>query len=325
MAAGLLDNYSATASPFKNGFNMPYDLIIIGGGPAGITAGIYAARKKINTLLITKDFIGQTGKAFFIENYPGFEGISGIELIEKFKKHLKKFEIEIKEIGVKKIRKVKNKFIVQAEKRENFISKAIILASGRDPRPLEVPGEKELIGRGISYCPTCDLPFFKQKIIAIIGGGNSGFNAAIEAVKYGSKVYILEFSSKVIADEIIQERAEKTGKITVILNAEVKKILGKNEVQGLVYQDRISKKEKTLDVQGIFIMIGEIPATDYIKGLVDFNEKDEIKINSKTGETKTPGLFAAGDVTDVRDNQIIVASGEGAKAALSAYEYLQKL
>ena len=319
---------------------MPYDLIIIGGGPAGITAGIYAARKKINTLLITKDFIGQTGRAFFIENYPGFEGISGIELMERFKKHLKKFEvdetvassshftdarvIEIKEIGVKKIRKVKNKFIVQTGKSENFISKAIILASGRDPRPLEVPGEKELIGRGISYCPTCDLPFFKQKPIAIIGGGNSGFNAAIEAVKYGSKVYILEFSSKVIADEIIQERAEKTGKITVILNAEVKKILGKNEVQGLVYQDRISKKEKTLDVQGIFIMIGEIPATDYIKGLVDFNEKDEIIVDPKNLQTKTEGLFACGDVINVLGGQIVIAAGEGAKAALSAYEYLQK-
>jgi len=301
-----------------------FDLIIIGGGPAGITAGIYAARKKINTLLITKDFIGQTGKAFFIENYPGFEGISGIELMERFKKHLKKFEVEIKEIGVKKIRKVKNKFIVQTGKRENFISRAVILASGRDPRPLEVPGEKELIGRGISYCPTCDMPFFKQKPIAIIGGGNSGFNAAIEAVKSGSKVYILEFSPKVIADEIIQERAEKTGEVKIILNAEVKKILGKNEVQGLVYQDRISKKEKTLDIRGIFIMIGEIPATDYIKGLVDFNEKDEIIVDHKNLKTKTEGLFACGDVTDVLWGQIVIAAGEGAKAALSAYDYLKK-
>jgi len=319
MAAGWQD------SRLGIGFWFMYDLIIIGGGPAGISAGIYAARKKINTLLITKDFIGQTGMAFFVENYPGFEGILGIELMERFKKHLKKFKIEIKEIGVKKIRKVENKFIVQTGKRENFISKAIILASGRDPRPLEVSGEKELIGRGVSYCPTCDMPFFKNKEIAVIGGGNAGFNAAIEATKYGNKVYILEFSPKVIADEIIQERAEKTGKITVILNAEVKKILGKNEVQGLVYQDRISQKEKTLDIQGIFIMIGEIPATDYIKGLVDFNEKDEIIVDPKNLQTKTPGLFAAGDVTDVRDKQIIVASGEGAKAALSAYEYLQKL
>ncbi|XOB41893.1 MAG: NAD(P)/FAD-dependent oxidoreductase [Candidatus Nealsonbacteria bacterium] len=301
-----------------------YDLVIIGGGPAGITAGIYAARKKINTLLITKDFIGQAGKAFFVENYPGFERISGLELIKKFKNHLKKFEIEIKEVGVKKIRKVKNKFIVQTEKRENFISKTVILASGRDPRPLEVSGEKELIGRGISYCPTCDLPFFKNKEIAVIGGGNAGFNAAIEAVRYGNKVYILEFSPKVIAEEITQERAKETRKIKVILNAEVKKILGEKEVREIVYQDRISQKEKTLNVQGIFIMIGETPATDYIKGLVDFNEKDEIIVDPKNLQTKTEGLFACGDVTNVLCGQIVIAAGEGAKAALSAYEYLQK-
>lgn len=320
MAAGLLVNRSAVASLFK----FMYDLVIIGGGPAGITAGIYAARKKIDTLLITKDFIGQTGKAFFVENYPGFERILGLELIKKFKNHLKKFEIEIKEVGVKKIRKVKNKFIVQTEKRENFISKAVILASGRDPRPLEVLGEKELIGRGISYCPTCDLPFFKNKEIAVIGGGNAGFNASIEAIRYGNKVYILEFSPKVIADEILQERAKKTGKIKVILNAEVKKILGEKEVRGLIYQDRISKKEKTLDVQGIFIMIGETPSTDYIKGLVDFNKKDEIIVDPKNLQTKTEGLFACGDVTNVLCGQIVIAAGSGAKAALLAYEYLQK-
>jgi len=293
-------------------------------GPAGITAGIYAARKKLKTLLITKNFIGQAGKAFWVENYPGFEKISGMELMGKFKNHLKKFEIEIKETGVRKIRKIKGKFIVQTGEKDNFVSKAVILASGRDPRPLEVPGEKELIGRGVSYCPTCDIPFFRNKIVVIIGGGNSGFNAAVEAVRHGNKVYILEFSPKVIADEITQERAKKTKKVKIILNAKVKKILGKNAVQGLIYEDRISKKEETLNVQGIFIMIGEIPATDYIKGLVNFNKKDEILVDPKTLETKTKGLFACGDVTNVLGGQIIIAAGEGAKAALSVYEYLQK-
>lgn len=302
-----------------------YDLIIIGGGPAGITAGIYAARKKLKTLLITKNFIGQTGKAFWIENYPGFERITGTGLMRKFKSHLKKFEIKIKEVGVRKIRKIKKKFIVQTEKKENFISKAIILASGRDPRPLEVPGEKELIGRGVSYCPTCDLPFFKNKEIAVIGGGNSGFNAAIEATEYGNKAYILESSPKVIAEEITQERAQKTKKIKVVLNAKIKKILGKNEVQGLIYEDLVSKKEKTLGTKGIFIMIGEIPATDYIQGLVNFNEKDEIIVDPKTLQTKTEGLFACGDVTNILWRQIVIAAGEGAKAALAAYDYLEKL
>ena len=303
---------------------MLYDIIIIGGGPAGITAGIYATRKKLKTLLITENFVGQMGKAFWIENYPGFERISGLDLMEKFKNHLKKFEIEIKETGVKKIRKVEDKFIVQTEKKENFISRTVILASGRDPRPLEVPGEKELIGRGISYCPTCDLPFFQNKEVAIIGGGSSGFNVAVEATKYGNEVYILESSSKVRAEEIIQERAEKTGKVKVILNARVKKILGENEIRGLIFEDLASKKEKTLEVGGVFIMIGEIPATDYIKGLVDFNEKDEIIVDPKTLQTKTEGLFACGDVTNVLCGQIVIAAGEGAKAALSAYEYLQK-
>jgi len=302
---------------------MLYDLIIIGGGPAGITAGIYAARKKLKTLLITKNFIGQAGKAFWVENYPGFKKISGIKLIEKFKNHLNKFEIEIKEIGVKKIRKIKEKFIVRTEK-ENFISKVVILATGRDPRPLEVPGEKELIGQGISYCPTCDLPFFKNQEIAVIGGGNSGFNAAIEAVRYGNKVYILESLPKVIADETTQEKAKRTRKVEIISNAEVKKILGENEVHGLIYEERISKKEKTLEVQGVFVMIGEIPATDYVKGLVDFNEKDEIIVDPETLQTKTEGLFACGDVTNILCGQIVIAAGEGAKAALSAYEYLQK-
>lgn len=303
---------------------MIYDLIIIGGGPAGITAGIYAARKKLNTLLITKNFIGQTGKAFWVENYPGFGKISGMELMEKFINHLKKFKIEIKEVGVKKVRKIKEKFIIQVEK-EKFISKAVILASGRDPRPLEIPGEKELIGRGVSYCPICDLPFFKNQKIIVIGGGNSGFNAAIEATRYGNEVYILEFSPKAIADETTQEKAKRTEKIEVILNAKIKKILGKNEVQGLIYEDLISKKEKSLDVQGVFIMIGEIPATDYVKGLVDFNEKDEIIVDPKTLQTKTKGLFACGDVTDVLCGQIVISAGEGAKAALAVYEYLQNL
>ncbi len=301
-----------------------YDLVIVGGGPAGVTAGIYAARKKLKTLLITKNFIGQTGKAFWIENYPGFKRISGMVLMKKFQNHLKKFEIEIKEVGVKKVRKARNKFIVQTGKRENFISQAVILASGRDPRPLEVPGEKKLIGRGVSYCPTCDMPFFRNKIVAIIGGGNSGFNAAIEAARYGNKVYILEFSPKIIADEITQEKAEKAKRIKVISNSKVKKILGENEVRGLIYENRISKKETILNTQGIFIMIGEIPATDYVKGLVDFNEKDEIKVNPRNNQTKTPGLFACGDVTDLLCGQIIIAAGEGARAALSVYEYLQK-
>jgi len=303
-----------------------FDLIIIGGGPAGITAGIYAARKKLNTLLVTKDFIGQTGKAFHIENYPGFEGISGIELMEKFRKQLEKFEIDINQgEEAKEIKKVKEGFEIRTTQKDRYLAKSIIIASGRDPRLLEVPREKEFLGRGVSYCTTCDAPLFQDKTVAIIGGGNAGFEAALELTNYCPKIYILEVSSKVGADEINQERAKNSGKIEVILNAKVKEIKGKEKVTSLIYENLHKKEKKELPVEGVFVEIGSIPATGFLKDLVDFNEQDEIKINPKTCETKTPGLFAAGDVTDVKDKQIIVAAGEGAKAALSAYEYLQKI
>lgn len=302
-----------------------YDLIIIGGGPAGIAAGIYGARKKLKTLLLSKDFFGQVGKSFLVENYPGFKKISGQDLMRKFRDHLKKFEIEIKEKGVREVQKSKDGFIIDIENKESFTAKAVIIASGRDPRPLEIPREKTFIGKGISYCPTCDLPFFEKKDIAIIGGGNSGFETAIEAVKYCPKIYILEAGEKLLADETLQERARKAKKIEVILNAKVKKILGQNWLEGLIYQDLKEKKDKELKIKGVFIQIGYVPTTSFVKDLVDFNERDEIIIEPKTCQTKTPGLFAAGDVTDVKYKQIVIAAGEGTKAALSAYEYVQKL
>ncbi len=307
----------------KPKFNIMYDLIIIGGGPAGITAGIYAARKKIKTLLITKDFFGQVVSTKEIENYPGFEEISGMELSQKFFKHLKKFEIDIKkEELVKRIKKEGKKFRIQTDKNNHYQSRAVLMASGRDPRPLEVPGEKELIGKGVSYCEVCDGPLFKDKKVAVIGGGNAGFETALDLANYTTLIHILEISSKIRADELLQERIKYSKKIKVILNAKIKEIKGKEKVEAIVYLDRISKKEFIIPIDGIFVQIGSIPATGFVKKLVDFNKSDEIKIDPKTGQTKTPGLFAAGDVTDIKDKQIIVAAGEGAKAALSVYEYL---
>lgn len=308
-------------------FNV-YDLIIIGAGPAGVTAGIYAARKKLTTLLLTRDFVGQVGKAFLIENYPGFEkGIRGAELASRFKSHLQRFEINIKEgEGVNNISQEKDKtFDVQTEKENIFQARAVIIATGRDPRPLEVPGEKEFLGRGVGYCVTCDGVLFQGKAVAVIGGGNSGFDAALELAQYCSKVYILEYTSKVLADEITQERVKKNTKIQVILNADSKEIKGDKFVKGMVYKDRQTDKETELSVQGVFIQIGYIPATGFVKDLVEFNEQDEIMIDPLTCATKTPGLFAAGDVTDISVKQIIAAAAEGAKAALSAYKHLQEL
>ncbi|MBU2578494.1 FAD-dependent oxidoreductase, partial [Patescibacteria group bacterium] len=178
-----------------------YDLIIIGGGPAGITAGIYAARQKLNTLLITKSFGGQIArKAVAIENYPGFEKISGLELIKRLEKHLRKQKIDIERDEVTKLKKIGNRFFVQTKSKHRFQSKAVIVASGADPRPLEVEGEKKYIGRGLSYCPTCDGPLFEGKTVAVIGGGNAGFEAALALSNWAKKIYILEFAPKVGAN-----------------------------------------------------------------------------------------------------------------------------
>lgn len=300
-----------------------YDLVIIGAGPAGITAGIYAGRKKINTLLLSKDFVGQTGKALLIENYPGFEQIEGAELAARFKRHLEKFKIEIKEEDAVELKKNKDFFEIKTKNFE-YSAKGVIIASGAKPKFLGVPGEKEFVGRGISYCTICDAPFFKDKTVAVAGSGNSGVEASLELTKYAKKVYILEFYSKLKADEINQEKIKKNNKIETILSAQIKEIKGEKFVKSIIYQDQNNKKLREIFLDGVFIQIGWEPAADFAKGLVNFNEKNEIEINLLTNETKTPGLFAAGDVTCVPFKQMIIAAGEGAKAALSCYDYLKK-
>jgi len=303
-----------------------YDVIIIGGGPAGVTAGIYTCRQRLKTLLITKEFGGQMAKkAVAIENYPGFEEISGLDLMQKFEKHLKKKKIDIRIDTVRKIRKNKSSFSVLTSSKKEFQAKAVILASGADPRPLEVEGEKKFIGRGVSYCVTCDEPLYAGKEVAVIGGGNSAFEAATALSAYAKKIYILERSSQIRADEENQARVKKIKKVDVLTNVILQRIEGKDFVEKIIYQDSKSKELKTLKVDGIFVEIGTQPATSFIKGLVEFNKVDEILVNPKTGQTTTPGLFAAGDADDVPYKQIVIACGEGAKAAMAVSEYLQKL
>ncbi len=301
-----------------------FDLIIVGGGPAGITAGIYAARKKLNTLLITEDFIGQTGKAFDIENYPGFESIRGIDLVGRFKEHLLKFEVKTKHGKVTRIKNKKNIFQVTIEAGDKFEARAVIVATGRDPRPLEVPGEKELLGRGVGYCVTCDGPLFSGKKVAVVGGGNSGLEAALELGSYCEHVYLLEIREKPAGDELLQSQIEKEDNIDLLTRVKTKEIKGEKWVSSLVYEDLASNKEKEIGVEGVFIEVGYTPATGFANALVDFNDWDEIVVDPRKNMTKTKGLFAAGDVTDIPYKQIVVAVGEGAKAALSAYQYLKK-
>lgn len=303
-----------------------YDLIIIGAGPAGITAGIYAGRNKLNTLIITKDFGGQIArKTVAIENYPGFEKISGLKLIERFKKQLEKQKIEIKKQEVKKIKKIKQKFIILSSDKNKYESKSVIITTGADPRPLEVIGEKEFIGRGVSYCSQCDGPLFTDKTVVIVGGGNSAFETAIFLSKIAEKIYILEYGNMVKADLENQERVKKINKIEIITNAAIKEIKGDKFVKSIVYKNMKNEQDIVLAVDGVFVEIGLQPATSFAKDLVDFNERDEIIVDFETCQTKTPGLYAAGDVNVGQYKQIITACGEGAKAALSACQYLKNL
>jgi len=301
-----------------------YDLIIIGGGPAGISAGIYAARKNINTLLVTKNFGGQiTKKAVTIENYLGFESISGLDLIQNFENHLKKQKIDIELVEVSKLKKSGDGFLIVTKNKDQFESKAVVVASGADPRPLEVPGEKEFIGKGVSYCYNCDGPFFSNKTVAVIGGGNAAFEVALSLSDIAKKVYILECSSSLLADEINQDKVIKTGKVEIIVDAKVKEIKGGKFVESIIYKDKVGEKELALN--GVFVEIGSQPATSFLKDLVDFNERDEIVVDLENCQTKTPGLFAAGDVNIGRIKQIVTAAGEGATAALFAYQYIKSI
>lgn len=300
-----------------------YDIIIIGMGPAGITAGIYAQRQNLNCLIIGKSFGGQmASKAVDIENYPGFDKISGFELIEKMVEHLKKREISIFERRVVRISK-KDVFEVLSDSGEIFLGKALIIATGAEPRHLGIENEKEFIGKGVSYCTTCDGPLFKNKDVAIIGGGDAGFESARFFSKYANKVYLMEKGSRFLASEENQEIIKGFyPKVETFLNVEIQKVSGDKFVTGLGYKDLQSGEVKSLAVSGIFVQIGYVPANDLVRDMVDLNEKGEIIIDNENMQTRTEGLFAAGDVASGRVKQIIVACSDGAKAAIAAYKYL---
>ena len=302
-----------------------YDLIIIGGGPAGITAGIYAARKKINTLLLTKDFFGQIGSTGCVDNWPGEMGVGGLALMQKLEQHLRQFPIEI-QAGEKAISVAKEKggFSVRSESGKEFSSRALIVATGKTARKLGIEGEKDFLGKGLSYCAICDAPFFRDKRVAVVGGGNAGFETALDLAKYVSRVVILERSAKFLADELLQEQIKATAKIEVLLNTELQKVEGNGKVQSITYSDLTTQKTFQQPMDGVFVQIGSLPAVDFLGKLVKLNKNGEIKIDFESCATSQRGVFAAGDVTDVSWKQMIIAAGEGAKAALGAYEYLQK-
>ncbi len=295
-----------------------YDLIIIGAGPAGITASVYAARKRMNLLVISKDIGGQAALSGDIENYTGYQFITGPELAQKFEEHMHKFNIALKENEeVVEIKKVDDKTLVKTNK-GNYEAKTTIIASGKRSRELNVPGEKEFRNKGLTYCATCDAPLFSGKVVAVIGGGNSALDAALQLIKIAKHVYIINITSVLDGDAIMREKINASEIVTVLNNSQVTDILGDRMVAGIKIK-REGKLER-LDVQGVFIEIGLIPNSEFTKD-IEKNQFGEIKVNS-CNETNIPGVFAAGDVTDVPEKQIIIAAGEGSKAALSAFRYL---
>ena len=298
------------------------DLIIIGAGPASFTAGIYSTRREMNTLIISKDIGGQIIWAHEIENYPGFKNINNFELINLFKDHVISSGAKIIENEVSSIEKRKEIFTINTINNEKFQSKAVILALGLIPKKLNIKGENELSGKGISYCANCDGPFYRNKTVAVIGGGNSAFDAAEVMSKIAKNVFLLNRTNTYKAFDSLVNKVKNTKNIEIINNAESQEIIGTNKVEKLLYKDLENNKNRELYIDGIFVEIGRVANTKFISNLVDLDNYGQILVD-KNQMTKTPGLFAAGDVVSGEYKQISVASGQGTIAALAAYQYLQ--
>lgn len=304
-----------------------YETIIIGGGPAAVAAGVYAARKRMDSLLVTESFHGQSVVAANIENWIGTISISGYELAEKLEEHLRAQEgIEIRTgERVQQIREAGGIFAVVSDKNQ-YQSKTVIICTGGRDRRLGVPGEDEFAGRGVAYCSTCDAPLFKDKAVAVVGGGNAGLEAVIDLMPYASSITLLVRENMPSGDPQTFEEIKKRDKVTILPNSEVQEIIGDGTLSGLKYRDLLTQEEREIAVQGVFVEVGMVPNSEIAKGLVELNENCEIKIvNPCTGETSKKGVYAAGDVSDERYKQNNIAAGDAIKAVLSAYRYLQQL
>lgn len=299
-----------------------YDTVVVGMGPAGMTAAVYSARKKMNTLVIGKERGGQIVLASEVENYMGFQYISGPELMKKFEEHLKTYPVKIKQVEVERIDMADGHFVLKCKGEEKIATKTVIYAAGHFPRRLNVPGEKKFTGRGVSYCTVCDGPLFAGKKVAVIGGGNSALEAAHDLINIADHVNVVSLKEWV-ADPVLADKVQGANNITKYVGYDTKSIDGDKLVQGITLKSLETGEEKKLAVEGVFIHIGSIPSNGPVKDLVELNEKGEIMVDCSCN-TNVPGFFAAGDVTNIPEKQVIVAAGEGAKASLSAYRYLTR-
>ena len=314
---------------------MIYDIIIIGGGPAGAAAGVYSARKKLKTLIIAESFGGQSIVSDSIENWIGVKKITGLELAKMLEEHVRAYEnVEIKMpekvVSVNPVRnqvsngvkEISSGWEVSTDKNNIYQSKTLIVASGGRRRHLNILGEDKFEGKGVSYCSTCDAPVFINKPVAVIGGGDAGLETVIDLMSYASKIYLISNKESLTGDPSTQKEIQKSDKVSVIMNADIQEILGDKFVSGLKYLDKNDNQIKELKIEGIFVEIGSVPNSEFVKDLVGTNQKGEIVVDHKTGATSRPGIFAAGDVTDEIYKQNNISAGDGVIAALSAYNYL---
>ncbi len=310
-----------TDTPDKGSF----DTVIAGAGPAGITAGVYLGRKRINTIIISPDLGGQVLWTSDVENYPGYGVISGYELAENMKAQLMIQQVylrmgdSIDSLDINKNGGGRVRTALGAE----YTFKTLVIASGKRSRPLGVPGEEKFVGRGITYCATCDGPLYRGKPVAVIGGGNSALTSANELLDLGCRVHLVNIQPGFQADKILVERAKSREGITFYSDHRVGKILGDTRVTGITVIDNKTEESTDIEVNGVFVEIGLIPNSSFAEGVVGMNDKKEIKVNCKC-ETDVISVFAAGDVTNVPNKQIVIAAGEGAKSALSVSAYLLK-
>lgn len=298
-----------------------YDVTIVGMGPAGMTAAVYAARKELNTLLIGKEWGGQVARASELENYMGFQFVNGQDLMKKFEEQVKEYPVEKILDEIISAGEQKGNFIVTTKGGQQYFSKTLIIATGKQPRWLNVPGEKKFVGKGISYCSICDAPLFQNMKVAVIGGGNSAITAAYDLIKIANHVYVISLDDWK-SDPVLNDKIKDAPNLTKMTGYQTLSINGEQTVKNIVLKSvKEPSRELTLEVQGVFIEIGSVPTTNFLKGFINLNDSGEIVIDCSCN-TSVPGVFASGDVTSAPEKQVIVAAGEGAKAALSAFKYI---
>jgi len=301
----------------------PYDVLIVGGGPAGATSAIYSARKNLRTGILAESFGGQVKETLGIENFISVPYIEGPKLVANLAEHVKKYEVDV--MTTQRAVSLKKNTLLELELSNGAVlkSKTVIIATGARWRNLNIPGEKEFKNKGIAYCPHCDGPIFKGKNVAVVGGGNSGVEAAIDLACVANHVTLLEFLPDLKADAVLQKRLLSLDNVTILKNVQTTEINGDDKVSGLTYMERDTKVIKKIDLQGVFILIGLVPNTEWLKDTVERNWMGEIIID-KHGATSLPGVFAAGDCTESAYKQIIISMGSGATASLGAFDHLMR-